>query len=62
MTETAFEAVAQYLLAAGWYQDGDDPGLWLPYQVTIGTAFETQLGRDGFSPWVFRPESVRVRG
>lgn len=47
---TAFEAVAAYLRANGWYQDGDDPGLWLPDQVTVGVAFETQLQRDGFQP------------
>lgn len=51
---TAFEVVASYLHAAGWYQDGQDPGLWLPDQVTVGVALDTELGRDGFSPWVVR--------
>lgn len=57
----AFQTVAGYLYANGWWQDGQDPGLWLPGQVTIGDALDVQFGRDGFSPWVWRAAGAAAK-
>lgn len=56
--DAVFAAVAHYLRSNGWWQDGQDPGLWRKNgdEQLIGGALDSQLITDGFSPWVYRGE------
>jgi hypothetical protein len=58
MSEAVYAIVAAFLRERGWYQDGDDDGIWRrgdgiePWAVaesgaTIGAALDWQLVRDG---------------
>jgi hypothetical protein len=60
-----YELVGWYLCEGGWYQDGLDPGLWrrgdgYPGPVTVGDAFDWQLGVDGVDQSFVLPDFGRV--